>query len=253
VGAGVRSFPIRSVLWDNKETTISQSARATPAHPAPTTSINTTPAAFTLIEGETPSHISFSVAALLADTRPSPRSRSSPSYLSQSPPLETSTPYQSEHPITSSDDELNDDEEVESAQGSVVDVEVLRDSNSPTPTSTPTPMTPPPSSGMQQGGRTSDMLSARFMLAGGHNPGAGMVTPVRPTPFSALAAAAAAYSAATAAIGPAAAAAFAAGLGGSPDYSTNCGPFGTSYPPFIIKLKIKINTWQEPSSSTSNQ
>ncbi|KAJ9590011.1 hypothetical protein L9F63_016874, partial [Diploptera punctata] len=33
---------------DNKETTISQSARATPAHPAPTTSINTTPAAFTL-------------------------------------------------------------------------------------------------------------------------------------------------------------------------------------------------------------
>ncbi|KAJ9586592.1 hypothetical protein L9F63_028365, partial [Diploptera punctata] len=33
---------------DNKEMTISQSARATPAHPAPTTSINTTPAAFTL-------------------------------------------------------------------------------------------------------------------------------------------------------------------------------------------------------------
>lgn len=134
------------------------------------------------------SHISFSVAALLADTRPSPRHRASPSFLSsQSPPLESSTPYQSENPLTSSDDELNDDE---SEQGSAVDVEVLRDSNSPV--STPTPVTPPP---MHQGGGSADMLSARFMLAGGHGPGAGMVTPVRPTPFSALAAAAAAYSA----------------------------------------------------------
>ncbi|XP_069674196.1 muscle segmentation homeobox-like [Periplaneta americana] len=197
-----------------------------------------------------PSHISFSVAALLADTRPSPpRRRSSPSFLSQSPPLETTAPYQSEHPLTSSEDELNDDEDAESGQGSVVDVEVLRDSNSPvntpTPTSTPTPMTPPPS---RLGG---------FMLAGGHTPGAGMVTPVRPTPFSALAAAAAAYSAglqhhhpaahhqpnswatstlvghypgamfpgATSAMGPAAAAAaFAAGLGGPPDSGGGEGP-----------------------------
>lgn len=135
-----------------------------------------------------PSHISFSVAALLADTRPSPRHRASPSFLqSQSPPLESSTPYQSEHPLTSSDDELNDDD---SEQGSAVDVEVLRDSNSPV--NTPTPLTPPP---LQQGGGSADMLSARFMLAGGHAPGAGMVTPVRPTPFSALAAAAAAYTA----------------------------------------------------------
>jgi hypothetical protein len=135
-----------------------------------------------------PSHISFSVAALLADTRPSPRHRSSPSFLtSQSPPLEPSTPYRSEHPLTSSDDELNDDD---SEQGSAVDVEVLRDSNSPV--ITPTPVTPPP---VHQGGSSADMLSARFMLAGGHGPGAGMVTPVRPTPFSALAAAAAAYSA----------------------------------------------------------
>jgi hypothetical protein len=133
------------------------------------------------------SHISFSVAALLADTRPTPRHRSSPAFLSsQSPPLESSTPYQSEQPLTSSDEDINDDE---SEQGSAVDVEVLRDSNSPV--STPTPLHP--------GGRLSaspaDMLSARFMLAGGHGSGGGVVTPVRPTPFSALAAAAAAYSA----------------------------------------------------------
>jgi hypothetical protein len=129
------------------------------------------------------SHISFSVAALLADTRPTSRHRS--------PPLESSTPYQSEQPLTSSDEELNDDE---SEQGSAVDIEVLRDSNSPV--STPTPLTPPP---LPPGGRLSggpaDVLSARFMFASGHGPGGGVVTPVRPTPFSALAAAAAAYSA----------------------------------------------------------
>jgi hypothetical protein len=138
------------------------------------------------------SHISFSVAALLADTRPTSRHRSPPAFLtSQSPPLESSTHYHSEQPLTSSDEELNDDE---SEQGSAVDVEVLRDSNSPV--CTPTPLTPPP---LQPGGRLSgspaDVLSARFMLAGGHGPGGGVVTPVRPTPFSALAAAAAAYSA----------------------------------------------------------
>jgi hypothetical protein len=131
------------------------------------------------------SHISFSVAALLADTRPTPRHRASPAFLSsQSPPLESSTPYHSEQPLTSSDDDLNDDE---SEQGSAVDVEVLRDSNSPG--STPRPLHPT--------GSAADVLSARFMLAGGHGPGGGgsVVTPVRPTPFSALAAAAAAYSA----------------------------------------------------------
>jgi hypothetical protein len=139
-----------------------------------------------------PSHISFSVAALLADTRPSSRHRSSPSFLSsQSPPLEPSTPYQSEHPLTSSDEELNDDE---SEQGSAVDVEVLRDSSSPI--NTPTPTTPPPlHPGARMSGNSPDMLPARFMLAGAQGPGAGIVTPVRPTPFSALAAAAAAYSA----------------------------------------------------------
>jgi len=139
-----------------------------------------------------PSHISFSVAALLADTRPSSRHRSSPSFLSsQSPPLEPSTPYRSEHPLTSSDEELNDDE---SEQGSAVDVEVLRDSSSPVNTLTPT--TPPPlHTGARMSASSVDTLSARFMLAGAHGPGAGVVTPVRPTPFSALAAAAAAYSA----------------------------------------------------------
>lgn len=139
-----------------------------------------------------PSHISFSVAALLADTRPSSRHRSPPSFLSsQSPPLEPSNPYHSEHPLTSSDEELNDDE---SEQGSAVDVEVLRDSSSPV--NTPTPTTPPPlHPGVRMSGNSADMLPARFMLAGAHGPGAGIVTPVRPTPFSALAAAAAAYSA----------------------------------------------------------
>lgn len=139
-----------------------------------------------------PSHISFSVAALLADTRPSSRHRSPPSFLSsQSPPLEPSTPYRSEHPLTSSDEELNDDE---SEQGSAVDVEVLRDSSSPV--NTPTPTTPPPlHPGARMSASSVDTLSARFMLAGAHGPGAGVVTPVRPTPFSALAAAAAAYSA----------------------------------------------------------
>ncbi|XP_067008112.2 muscle segmentation homeobox [Anabrus simplex] len=206
-------------------------------------------------------HISFSVAALLADTRPSVRSPRSPSCLiSQSPPLEQRSQH-SEQQLTSSDEEVNEDDD-ESGQGSIVDVEVLRDSNSPvhtpTPTSTPTPLTPPPPSLISNpaAGRIGDTMllpgSARFML--GHGPGGGMVAPVRPTPFSALAAAAAAYSAglqhhhpahqhvppgggnswatqalvghypgamfpgAASAMGPAAAAAaFAAGLGSNPD------------------------------------
>jgi hypothetical protein len=210
------------------------------------------------------SHISFSVAALLADTRPSSCHRSSPSFLaSQSPPLESSNPYQSEHHLTSSDDELNDDE---SDRGSAVDVEVLRDSNSPV--NTPTPMTPPP---LQQGGSSADMLSTRFMLSGGHGPSAGMVTPVRPTPFSALAAAAAAYSAglqhhhpaphhqpnswASSTLvghypgamfpGPAAAAAAfaAAGLGGSPGEDIYCTAkhyFARTRPPDLFRFRIKL-------------
>lgn len=102
-----------------------------------------------------PGLISFSVAALLADTRPS--ARNSP------PPVA---------PVSSEEDE---DDDVESGQGSVVDVEVLRDSSA----STPYESTPP------------QLALPRFV----HHPGGGMVAPVRPTPFSALAAAAAAYSA----------------------------------------------------------
>lgn len=115
----------------------------------------------------------FSLAALLADTRPRQKS---PHSVTQSPPPEERL----DHPLTSSDEELEDDES--GHEGSIVDV--CRDSNSPDMRS---PATPEPRMG-------ADLVlppgSARFLLGGG-----GMVTPVRPTPFSALAAAAAAYSA----------------------------------------------------------
>lgn len=105
---------------------------------------------------------SFSVAALLADTRP----------------RRTPTPVKNEEPASSEDQE-DEDLDLESGaedEGSIVDVEVSRDGESP--------RTPPSSVGsfLQQ----HQAQVARLMLP---------VTPVRPTPFSALAAAAAAYSA----------------------------------------------------------
>ncbi|XP_046667574.1 muscle segmentation homeobox [Homalodisca vitripennis] len=109
--------------------------------------------------------ISFSVAALLADTRP----RRSPTPVESGP-----SPV-----LASSEDQEDEDLDLESGmedEGSIVDVEVCREGESP--------RTPPTSvsSFLQQ----HQAQVARLMLP---------VAPVRPTPFSALAAAAAAYSA----------------------------------------------------------
>lgn len=109
--------------------------------------------------------ISFSVAALLADTRP----RRTPTPVDNGP-----------SPILASSEEQDDEDMfLESGgedEGSIVDVEVCREGE--TPRTSPSSV----SSLLQQ--QAQGM--ARLMLP---------VTPVRPTPFSALAAAAAAYSA----------------------------------------------------------
>ncbi|KAK7872874.1 hypothetical protein R5R35_006741 [Gryllus longicercus] len=213
-------------------------------------------------------HISFSVAALLADTRPTREARSpcgAPQPLAL--PLQPAAPAAASaasaapaalpppaRPPSSSEEDVPDDDD-ESGHGSDVDVEVLRDGDSPgarssTPGATPPPGAgPSPSPGVPAGaGLLLPGAAGRFVPRPGG--AAGVVAPVRPTPFSALAAAAAAYSAglhhpaahqpaptgwppgaplvghypgamfpgAASAMGPAAAAAF-AGLGQSPESS----------------------------------
>lgn len=115
-------------------------------------------------------HINFSVAALLADTR----NRKTPSPLPEQPAVS------SEDDIPENEDDLEmesgDDEEN-------IDVEAVKRSS---PDSS---RTPPHSLNSFLQHPASSIMAARFMF------GSQPVTPVRPTPFSALAAAAAAYSA----------------------------------------------------------
>lgn len=115
-------------------------------------------------------HINFSVAALLADTR----NRKTPSPLP-------------EQPVVSSEDDIpenDDDLEMESGDDDEnIDVEAVKRS------SPENSRTPPHSLNSFLQNPASSIMAARFML------GSQPVTPVRPTPFSALAAAAAAYSA----------------------------------------------------------
>lgn len=125
--------------------------------------------------------ISFSVAALLADTRPLRRTPT-PSVVEMGPsPILASS---EEDMIMQEDEDLDLEESGLEDEGSIVDVEVCRENRSPEGT-----RTPPTSVNSFLQHPASGLMAARLMI------GSTPVAPVRPTPFSALAAAAAAYSA----------------------------------------------------------
>ncbi|XKL63341.1 hypothetical protein PGB90_005705 [Kerria lacca] len=117
-------------------------------------------------------HISFSVAALLADTRNS----------------KTPSPIPEKPAVSSEDDIPDNDEDLDLESGEDdenIDVEVIkRETASPNNS-----RTPPNAFSSFLHNPTSSIMAARFMF------GSQPITPVRPTPFTAIAAAAAAYTA----------------------------------------------------------
>lgn len=133
--------------------------------------------------------ISFSVAALLADTRPLRRTPTPSSVIENnsgpSPILASS-----EEDVVTQDDDLDLEESGLEDEESIVDVEACRDNEgAASPEGARTPPTSMSSFLQHHQSAATNLMAARLML------GSPPVAPVRPTPFSALAAAAAAYSA----------------------------------------------------------